>query len=626
MRSVGSVDTSAGLAGQAPRAIVAAAVVAALAMLTASAGAEPRHGLSTFGDLKYGPDFQNFEYVDVGAPKGGVVRLRDLGSFDSVNPFITKGIRLRGMGGVALTLPFESLMTGAGDEPDSLYGLIAESVDVAPDKSWVSFKLRPQARWHDGTPITVDDVIFSFVTLKELGRPSMRLQLANIDTVEQTGPGQVTFTFAADVERRDLPALAATMPILSKRYYEGVEFDKTTLEPPMGSGPYRIAVVEQGRTIVYERIADYWAADLPVNRGRWNFDKIRFDFYRDRTIALEAFKAGEYDFREEFTSKNWATGYDFPARTDGRVILEELPDESPASRQWFVPNLRRAKLQDRRVREAIGLVFDFEWTNENLFYGIYDRSTSIFMNTNMAASAAPPDGRERVLLEPYRDQLPEGIFDGVYQPSVTDGSGNIRDNLRRATALLRAAGWNIADGELRDYTGTVMELEILLVSPTFERVLAPFIQNLAKLGIEAGLRIVDSAQYANRAQEFDFDIMIVAFGTAMTPGIGERSFWSSAAANSPGGINYAGIEDPVVDAMLDILATAETRETLITAARALDRVLTWNHYVIPQWYRSFHPLAYWDKFGRPEIKPRFGLGFLSTWWIDPVKAAALEAR
>ena len=609
------------------RQLIRTAVAAgAVVLFAASAHAEPRHGMSTFGDLKYGPGFQNFEYVNVNAPKGGLVRLRDLGSFDNVNPFITKGIRLRGMGAVALTLPFESLMTGAGDEPDSQYGLIAESADVAPDKSWVSFKLRPEARWHDGTPITVDDVIFSFVTLKELGQPSMRLQLANIDTVEQTGPGEVTFTFAADVERRDLPALAAGMPILSKRYYESVEFDKTTLEPPMGSGPYRIAEVDQGRSIVYERVEDYWGADLSVNRGRWNFGTIRFDFYRDRTIALEAFKAGEYDFREEFTSKNWATGYDFPARTDGRVILEKLPDESPASRQWFVPNLRRAKLQDRRVREAIGLAFDFEWTNENLFYGIYDRSTSIFMNTNMAASSAPPDEGERALLEPYRDQLPAGIFDGVYRPPVTDGSGNIRENLRRATALLREAGWTITDGKLRDEASTVMELEILLGSPTFERILAPFIQNLDKLGIAASIRIVDSAQYANRAQEFDFDIMIAAFGTAMTPGIGERSFWSSAAANSPGGINYAGIEDPVVDAMLDILATAETRETLTTAARALDRVLTWNHYVIPQWYRSFHPLAYWDKFGRPEIKPKFGLGFLSTWWIDPARAAALAAR
>lgn len=612
-----------------PRAIgyvIRIAAAGAVALFAATAGAEPRHGMSTFGDLKYGPDFQNFEYVDVNAPKGGEVQLRDLGSFDNVNPFITKGIRLRGMGAVALTLPFESLMTGAGDEPDSAYGLIAETVDVAPDRSWVSFKLRPEARWHDGTPITVEDVIFSLVTLKELGRPGTRLQLANIDTVEQTAPGEVTFTFTADSEKRDLPALAAGMPILSKRYYETVEFDKTTLVPPMGSGPYRIAVVEQGRTIVYERVDDYWGADLPVNRGRWNFGRIRFDFYRDRTIALEAFKAGEYDFREEFTSKNWATGYDFPARDDGRVILEKLPDESPASRQWFVPNLRRAKLQDRGVREAIGLAFDFEWTNTNLFYGIYERSSSMFMNTNMAASSAPPDGAERALLEPFRDELPEGIFDSVYQPSVTDGSGNIRSNLRRATALLREAGWSIVDGKLRDEAGIVMALEILLGSPTFERVLAPFVQNLEKLGIDASLRIVDSAQYANRAQEFDFDLMIVAFGTAMTPGIGERSFWSSDLANSPGSINYAGVEDPVVDAMLDILATAETRDTLITAARALDRVLTWNHYVIPQWYRSFHPLAYWDKFGRPAIKAKFSLGFLSTWWIDPAKAAALDAR
>ncbi len=594
-----------------------------LLLFAAPAEAEPRHGMSTFGDLKYGSDFTQFDYVNVNAPVGGTVRLRDLGSFDNLNPFILKGIRLRGMGAVAMFLPFESLMTGTADEPDSLYGLIAESVDVGPGKAWVTFKLRPEARWHDGSPITVDDVIYSFNILKEQGRPSYRIQYADIASVEAVGADSVTFTFTEDSIKRDLPAVAAGMPILSKDYYETVEFDKTTFDPPMGSGPYRIKSADPGRSIVYERVREYWGWHLPVNRGRYNFGEIRFDFYRDRTVAFEAFKAGDYDFREEFTSKTWATGYDFPAVADGRVIKVRIPDQSPANRQWFVLNTRLAKLSDPRVRQAVGLTFDFEWTNENLFYGIYDRLNSIYQNTPMAAQS-PPNEAEIALLEPHRDNLPAGLFEGVMTQLATDGSGNIRESLRTATRLLEDAGWTVEDGELRNQAGERLELEFLLISPSFERIIAPMVTNLERLGIAARIRIVDSAQYANRLQSFDFDITTIAFGTPMTPGIGERNFWGSAAAAAEGSINYGGIADPVIDDLLEHLAAATDRTSLTVAARAIDRVLMWNHYLIPQWFRSDHTVAYWAIFGRPDNPPPFALGFLDTWWIDEAKLDALR--
>ncbi len=602
--------------------IAAAAIL--VPILAGTALAEPRHGMSTFGELKYSADFTHFDYVNVNAPIGGTVRLRDLGSFDNLNPFILKGIRLRGMGAGAMGLPFESLMTGTADEPDSLYGLIAEWVDVAPDKSSVTFKLRSEATWHDGSPITVDDVVFSFNILLEQGRPSFRIQLANIDSVEIVASDQVKFTFKEDAIKRDLPDIAATMPILSKNYYGQVEFNKTTFDPSMGSGPYRIKSADPGRSIVYERVADYWGWHLPVNQGRYNFGEIRFDFYRDRTIAFEAFKAGEYDFREEFTSKMWATGYEFSGVERGRVLLENRPSEAAANRQWFVLNLRRPLMQDRNVREAIGLTFDFEWSNKNLFYGIYSRLGSIYQNTDMAAAAAPPDAAEKLLLEPHRANLPDGIFGDALKMPKTDGPRNVRTGLRRATKLLSDSGWSVLYGELQNEAGEQMKIEFLLISPSFERIIAPMVANLKKLGIDASIRIVDSAQYANRMRTYDFDITTAAFGTPLTPGVGERSFWGSAAAASEGSINYGGIADPVIDDLLDHLAGATDRVSLTTAARAIDRVMMWNYYLIPQWYRSGHLVAYWDKFGMPDAPPKYGLGFIDTWWIDTAKADALK--
>lgn len=607
----------------------AAAIAAVhLVMAAGAAVAEPRHGLSSFGDLKYPPDFPHFDYVNPNAPKGGEVRLRDIGSFDNLNPFILKGIKLRGVGATALAgLPFDTLMTPAGDEPDAVYGLVAESAEVAPDRSWVSFRLRPEARFNDGSPLTAEDVVFSFETLKARGEPSFRIVLRDVESATAEGLHRVRFAFREGAVTRDLPLTVAGLPILSRAWYETRAFDRTTLDPPLGSGPYRIVRADQGRTIVYERVADYWARDLPVNRGRFNYGVIRFDFYRDRNIALEAFKAGEYDFREEFTSKMWATAYDFPAIEEGLVKRESIPDESPANRQFFVLNQRRGIFGDRRVRAAFDLAFDFEWTNRNIFYGLYARTRSLYQNTPMAARDLPTPG-EVALLGPYRDRLPAEVFTRVFEPPATDGSGKARRNLRAARKLLREAGYAVRDGKLRDPSGRPVSMEFLTFSPTFERVYAPLVRNLGRLGIAATIRIVDSAQYANRMQEFDFDVTTAAFGTAPTPGVGERNFWGSEAARSTGGLNYAGIADPVVDALIEKIADAPDRGYLETAARALDRVLLWNRHVVPQWFNANHNIAYWDKFARPGIAPRYdgGFGFLDTWWIDPDKAAALEAR
>ncbi|MEK9946807.1 MAG: extracellular solute-binding protein [Alphaproteobacteria bacterium] len=601
---------------------------AAIALSATAVLAEPRHGMSTFGDLKYPPGFDHFDYVNPDAPKGGVLRLAGgEGTFDTVNPFTLKGIRYRGRTGSVMSLPYETLMAGGADEPDALYGLVAETADLAPDRTSVTFKLRPEARWHDGTPITVEDVVFSFNTLTtDPGAfPSYRIILRDVTGVEAISDDEVRYTFDPDaVALRDLPNTVATLPILSKAHFTDREFGETTFDPPLGSGPYRIAEVNAGRSIVLERVPDYWAANLGLNRGRFNFDQIRLEFYRDRDVQHEAFKSGEFDFHEEFTSRIWATGYDFPAVRDGRVIKEAVPNGGPASRQYFVLNLRRAKFQDRRVRQAINHTFDFEWTNTNLFYSVYERSGSIYQNTEMAA-IAPPDDAELALLKPFEDQVPPEVFGPAYRQPQSDGSGNNRRNLRRAQKLLAEAGWTVQNGQLKNGAGEVMSIEFLTFSPSFERVFAPIVQNMKRIGINASIRIVDSSQYTQRVdQDRDFDITTAAFGVSATPGVGERGFWNSAFADQPGSNNDAGVKDPVVDALVEHLASAKDRKSLTVAARALDRVLLWNQYIIPQWYRSTYTIAYWDMFGRPETVPTYSLGFLDTWWIDPAKAARLN--
>ena len=598
------------------------ALTAALALLPAAAHAEappPVHGASMYGDLKYGADFEHFDYANPDSPKGGTLALSAVGSFDSLNPYILRGTPA---GGVALM--FETLTTGSADEPFSEYGLIAESIQVPEDRSWVTFTLHPDARWHDGEPITVDDVIWSLETLQTKGHPFYRAYYANIAKAEEVGERQVRMTFEEGLINRELPLIAGQMPVLPKHYYATVPFDQTTLEPPLGSGPYRIKSLEPGRSITFERVADYWGADLPVNRGRYNYDEIRYEYFRDSNVALEAFKAGLYDFRAENESKLWATAYTGAPFEAGLIVKEEIPHERGTGMQGFVFNTRRDLFQDPKVRAALAYAFDFEWTNVNLFYGQYTRTESYFSNSELAATGLPSEA-ELALLEPYRDQLPEEVFAEEYQPPANDGSGNNRSNLRTALQLLGEAGWAVQDGQLRDASGRPFAFEILLVSPAFERITGPFVQNLRRLGIDARVRTVDTAQYQNRLDGFDFDMVVTSWGQSQSPGNEQRDFWSTAAADIPGSRNLAGIKDPVVDALIDKVIQAPTREDLVAATRALDRVLLWGHYVIPHWHIQVERVAYWNKFSRPDITPRFGLD-LFAWWVDPAKVAALQRR
>ena len=579
------------------------------------------HAISMYGDLKYGPDFTHFDYVNPDAPKGGNVKLGALFSFDSLNPYILKGTPAAGVGSyLGGSLIMESLMVGSQDEPFSEYGLIAESVEVPADRSWVAFNLRPEARWHDGEPITADDVVWTFETLMSEGHPLYRAYYANVVSAEKIDDHKVKFTFDQS-GNRELPLIMGQLPVLPKHYYESHAFNETTLEPPLGSGPYRIKSVDPGRSITFELVDDYWGKDLPVNKGQNNIGTLRYDYYRDGNIAVESLKAHEYDFRQENNSRVWATAYTGPAVRDGLLILEELPDHTPSGMQAFVFNTRRDKFSDPRVRQALGYAFDFEWSNENLFYGQYARTRSYFSNSELAATDLPSEA-ELALLEPYRDQLPPEVFTEVYEPPVTDGSGNIRDGLRAAKQLLDEAGWTIRNGVLTGPDGQPMEIEILLVQPEFERVVQPFARNLERLGVKVTVRIVDSSQYQNRTDSFDFDLVVGGFGQSLSPGNEQRDFWGSQSADIEGSRNLIGIKSPVVDALIDKIIYAEDRESLITATRALDRVLLWNHYVIPNWHSRTYRIAYWNKFGRPQTQPLYSVGF-DTWWVDPELAAAL---
>ncbi|WP_052812750.1 extracellular solute-binding protein [Desulfonatronum thioautotrophicum] len=575
-------------------------------------GAEPvwRHGLALHHDLKYPPDFTHFEYVNPDAPKGGEMRLAGIGTFDSLNPFILRGTPPLGMGMIFETLTVRSL-----DEPFSEYGLIAESMQVPDDHSWVAFTLREEARFHDGSSIAVEDVIFTLNVLQTKGHPFYRAYYANVVSAEKIGPRQVRFSFGGSVNR-ELPLIIGQMPVLSKAFWEDRDFERTTLDIPLGSGPYRITRVEPGRSITYQRVKDYWAADLPVNRGRFNFDVMRYDYYRDVNVALEAFKAGEYDFRQENVARNWAMGYDGPALRQGRIIMEEIPHELPTGMQGFVFNTRRPAFRDPLVREALAEIFDFEWSNTNLFHGAYTRTASYFSNSELASEGLPSE-EELALLTPHRDILPEPVFTGVFQPSVTDGSGNIRGNMRLALALLEEAGWVISgrDRRLRHTSsGEALEFEILLNDPSFERVCLPYARNLDRLGISARVRTVDATQYQNRMNDFDFDMTVGLFPQSLSPGNEQRDFWTSAAAATPGSRNIAGVRDPVVDELVDLVIAAPDRESLVTRTRALDRVLLWGHYVVPHWHSRVFRVAYWDNFARPETNPRYGLA-LDAWWV-----------
>ncbi|CDL01086.1 putative oligopeptide transporter subunit; periplasmic-binding component of ABC superfamily transporter [Magnetospirillum gryphiswaldense MSR-1 v2] len=575
--------------------------------LFTSARAQPQHGLAMHGTLKYPSDFTHFDYVNPDAPKGGELRLADQGPFDSLNPFITKGQTPDGA-----ALPFDTLMDSAADEPFSEYGLIAETVETPPDRAWVIFTLRPQARWHDGQPITADDVIFSLETLRTKGAPHYRFYYAGVDKMEKLGERRVKFSFKPG-DNRELPLILGQLPILPKHYWQGKTFDETTLVPPLGSGPYRVGKFEPGRFITYERVTDYWAKDMPTQRGRYNFDRIRYDVYRDATVALEALKAGEYDLRLENESKKWATGYsDWDAVKTGKAVLREFRHAMPSGMQGYAFNLRRPLFSDVRVREALAQAFDFEWANRNLFYGQYARTNSYFDNSELAAKGLP-GADELALLEPLRAQVPPQVFSQEYQSPPTDPNLGIRPNLRRAVALLEQAGWQVVDGKLVDAGGQPFRFEILLNSPAFERITLPFARNLKRLGIDANVRTVDPTQYVNRVREFDFDMIVMSWGQSLSPGNEQSMYWSSEAADQPGSRNVGGIRNKAIDTLIDKVIAAPDRRQLVAATRALDRVLLWNWYVIPQWHSPVIRVALWDKFGQPDVVPMQGWQMHALW-------------
>jgi len=601
--------------------MVAAAVVLTFGGWAAAAEVEPVHGIAMHGDVKYPSDFTHFEYADPDAPKGGSITYSAIGTFDSLHPFILRGQAAAGIG-----VLFETLTQRSNDEAFTEYGLLAESIEMPEDRSWVAFTLHPEARWHDGEPVTVEDVIWSLETIKTKGHPFYRAYYADVVGAREEGERRVVFEFDGAINR-ELPLIVGQMPILPKHDWAERDFEATTLEPPLGSGPYRVARVDPGRSITYERVPDYWGAELPVNRGRFNYDTITYEYFRDSNVALEAFKAGQYDFRVENTARLWATGYTGPGIDAGLIEREEIANESGTGMQGYVFNTRREMFQDPRVREALAYAFDFEWSNTTLFFDQYARSYSYFSNTELAATELPSE-RELAILEPFREQLPEAVFTEVYDPPETDGSGELRENLRTAFEMLQEAGWAVdrSTRKLVDTeTGEPMRFEILLVNPAFERITGPFIRNLERLGIEATMRTVDTAQYQNRLDSFDFDMVVAVWGQSLSPGNEQRDFWSCEAAETPGSRNLAGICDPVVDALIERVIRAESREELLAATRALDRVLLHGHYVIPHWYSPVTRVAYWDKFERPEVDPRYGLD-LNAWWVDPDKAEQVARR
>ena len=594
--------------------------------MATEAGAEA-HGISVFGDLKYPADFHHFDYVNPAAPKGGVFSLipsvraynQSYQTFNSLNAYVLKGDGAQGM-----DMTFAPLMVRANDEPDAMYGLAAKSVQISPDKLTYRFTLRPEARFHDGSKLTARDAAFSLTTLKAKGHPLIVVQLRDMVKAEAPDDATLIVTFA-EKHARDVPLYVAGLPIFSQAYYTKQPFEESSLDIPLGSGPYRVGKFEVNRYVEFERVKDWWAADLPVTRGSYNFDIVRYEFYRDRDVAFEGFTAKSYLFREEFTARVWATRYDFPAVKDGRVKMETLPDETPSGAQgWFI-NTRREKFKDPRVREALIQAFDFEWTNKTIMYGAYARTHSPFQNSDMMVSG-PPSPEELTLLEPFRGQVPDEVFGTPFVPPVSDGSGQDRTLLRKAIQLLQDAGLVIKDGKRLLPNGEPFKLEFLVDEPSLQPHHAPYIKNLGTLGIEASLRVVDPVQYRARVEDFDFDMTIERFSMSATPGDGMRPFFSSQSAATKGSYNLAGIASPAIDVLIEKIIGADNRADLTVACRAFDRVFRAGRYWVPQWYRTTHPIAYWDQFGHPAKPPRYaqGVGAPENWWSDPNKAAKAE--
>jgi microcin C transport system substrate-binding protein len=593
----------------------------------AAEGAVESHGMSAFGDLKYPADFHHFDYVNVNAPKGGLFSTipssraynQSFLTFNSLNAYILKGDGAQGMG-----MTFATLMARAGDEPDAMYGLVAKSVAISPDGLIYRFALRPEARFHDGTKLTARDAAFSLNILKTSGHPIITQQVRDMVKAEAIDEATLVVSFAAK-RGRDVPLFVAGLPIFSQAYYAAHPFDETTLDIPLGSGPYKVSKFEVNRFVEFERVPDWWGADLPVNRGSYNFDALRFEFYRDRDVAFEGFTGRNYLYREEFTSRIWNTRYDFPAMADGRVKRELLPDDTPSGAQGWFLNTRRDKFRDPRVREALGNAFDFEWTNKTIMYGAYVRTHSPFQNSDLMA-VGPPSPEELALLEPFRGKVPDEVFGMPFVPPVSDGSGQDRTLLRKAVQLLADAGCVMKDGKRMTPQGEPFRIEFLLDEPSFQPHHMPFIKNLGTLGIEASVRLVDPVQFRARRDDFDFDVAIERFSFSTVPGDSLRPYFSSRAAATKGSNNLAGISDPIIDALVEQLIAADTRPKLVFAARALDRIIRAGRYWVPQWYANTHRLAYWDVFGHPANLPKYlGAGAPDLWWAAAKSSPSGEA-
>ncbi|HEX3994048.1 MAG TPA: extracellular solute-binding protein [Acetobacteraceae bacterium] len=590
----------------------------------------PQYGFTVLGEPALPRDFKAFPYVNVNAPKGGEVHLASIGTFDSFNPFILRGtpelhgtspwITLPGGAGSGSSVGhvWESLLTPSANEIATGYGHLAESIEVPPDKTWVAFNLRPEAKFSDGVPVTAEDVAWTYRTLIEQGRPSIRIQMGDVKDVVVEGPRRVRFIFKT-TQNRELPLIVGGLPVMPKHFFEGRDFTKPLTDAPIGSGPYRITNFELGRSVTYTRDPNWWAANLPTGRGTNNFDTVRVSYFRDQTVAMEAFKAGKVDIRSENIAKNWATAYDFPAVQNHAVIKREYTHELPTGMQGYAMNTRRPIFADPRVRQAITWAFDFEWTNKNLFYGAYKRTLSYFSNTPLAATGLPSP-EELKLLEPYKDSLPAGLLTQPFTLPVTDGSGNNREQLLQALKLLQAAGWQVKDRVLVQPNGQPAAFSILLDDPGLERVALPYVQNLRKLGFDVQVRTVDPAQFQHLTDDFDFDMTMMIYPGSDIPGSELRDYWSCAGAKSTGSFNIPGICSPATDAMIEKVIAAQDRGTLRTAARALDRLLLWGWYMVPNWYSQDFHIAYWDRFGDPGIPIREGFNF-DTWWVDQQKAA-----
>ena len=600
-------------------------LIAILSLISIPAWAQtatPQYGASMHGDLKYPKDFTHLEYVNPDAPKGGHLKLAEIGTFDSLNPFIIKGAPAAGLAFLGQSLVYDSLMEQTNDEPFSMYGLLAQTMERAPDNSWVAFNLNPAAKWADGVPVTADDVVWTFNTVMEKGAPFFKAYYGDVKEVKATSKSRVLFTFTHN-DNAELPLIIAQMAILPKHYWgaEGRDIGNTTLTPPLGNGPYKIGTVIAGRSIEYIRNPDYWGKDLPINKGRFNFDKITFDYYKDNNVALEAFFSGEYDYRLENTAKLWHTAYDAPAVKDGRIIKEEVKHDRPAGMQAFIYNTRRPVFADKNVRKALAYAFDFEWSNKQFAYGIYTRTDSYFENSDLAAPDGAPTGDELKILEEYRGKIPDDVFTTRYAPPKNDGSGNMRENIRIASKILDDAGWKIGkDGIRANASGQKLTFEIIDSNPMFERWVLPFVANLKKLGVAANFRVLDPAQYQNRMTDFDFDMTVIPIGQSNSPGNEQRDFWASEKADIKGGRNYIGIKDPVVDDLIEKIIRAKSRTELVALTHALDRILLSGYYVIPQWHTDKFNLAYANKLNRPKILNPLSPSVTDTWWEKPKTA------